>query len=268
MFRKSGRKQTIPPFSAENPGQAASIVLEFSDDERTWQEEVDATRILAEVLKAGGVKARAGEERVELEHELILRPQIVELQPRDDGSVRTATTIEINHPDLCPDGLFEYQHAIGGTFGESLQRGFENWLQLDLPVFIEPFRSKKKQLSSLVLEYPAKQSGTAVKRQVILGPVSHRASREVQDADEEHSFCPCCLFTNCMNAFQEQLETDRFYGIRLYAFRNSEGAAEADCRINGVDWQAGTQALLKYVESWPDRGMEIRKQFVAIRTVS
>ena len=50
--------------------------------------------------------------------------------------------------------------------------------------------------------------------------------------------------------------------------RNAEGSAEADCRVNGVDWPAGKAALLKYVATWPERGFEYRKQFVAIRTLS
>ena len=60
--------------------------------------------------------------------------------------------------------------------------------------------------------------------------------------------------------FTDHLHGDRFYGIRLFAARNSEGGAEADCRINGVDWAPGAAALLEYVATWPDRGFEYRKQ--------
>ena len=56
-------------------------------------------------------------------------------------------------------------------------------------------------------------------------------------------------------------------GIRLFATRNAEGVTQADCRINGIDWPPGVAALLKYVATWPDRGLEYRKQFVAIRTL-
>ena len=51
---------------------------------------------------------------------------------------------------------------------------------------------------------------------------------------------------------------------RLFASRDSESVAQADCRINGVDWAPGISALLKYVATWPNRGFEYRKQFVAI----
>lgn len=267
MSRRPQPKSKLAPFSKDNPGQDAWISVEFSDAGRTWEEEADARLVLAQVLKKGKVKARVEDAWLELDHELILRPQIVEFQLRDDGKVRTVTTIEINHAELFPKGLFEYQHAIGDTIEESLQRGFENWLQIDLPVFVAAFRSKQKQLTSLLMEFPAKRSAKAIKREIILGPVSHLASRETTAPDEEHSFCPCCLFTNCMDAFSKQLAAGAFYGIRLFASRNADGEAEADCRINGVDWQAGTAALIKYVSSWPDRGFEIRKQFVAIRTV-
>jgi hypothetical protein len=54
-------------------------------------------------------------------------------------------------------------------------------------------------------------------------------------------------------------------GVRLFAMRGADGAAEADCRLNGEDWEAGKAALIKYVESWPDLGVEFRKQYVIIQ---
>jgi hypothetical protein len=39
---------------------------------------------------------------------------------------------------------------------------------------------------------------------------------------------------------------------------------QADCRVNGEDWLAGADALRAYVATWPDRGLETRKQYVLI----
>ena len=57
----------------------------------------------------------------------------------------------------------------------------------------------------------------------------------------------------------------RFHGIRLFALRGPDGVAGADCRVNGEDWEPGKNALIKYVSSWPNRGVEFRKQYVILQ---
>ena len=46
----------------------------------------------------------------------------------------------------------------------------------------------------------------------------------------------------------------------------TEGRIEADCRVNGVDRPEGAAALVRYAQTWPDRGFEYRKQYVCIQT--
>jgi hypothetical protein len=221
---------------------------------------------LATVLKGRGIAFDRKKDGIQLDNGLIARPQFVELQPRDDGLVRTVTTIEMNHPVLCPTGTFEYQHSIGSTVEDSLQKGFAGWTQTDLPVFAEALRDKFESCM-LMQSNPSRDSPILAEgRQVILGPPSHAVVRAVADAGEDHDFCPCCLFTNCIDAFHEQLAANTFHGVRLFATRDADGLPQADCRVNGVDWPAGAAALLKYVATWADRGFEFRKQFVAIRT--
>jgi hypothetical protein len=271
MVRRSKRKEPIPPLSAANPGQCGIIQVELSNKEREWEEEADPFEILAAVLRAYGIKVKrekqGEQEWLELENGLIARPGLVELEPQDDDSVRTSTTIEVNHPGLCPGGIFEYQHAGGATMKESLRKGFESWATTDLPVFIDALREKPEVCTFMIVELPATRSLPARKRQVIFGPPVRAVARGTDESNEEHEYCPCCLFTHSMGAFQKQLEGNEFYGVRLYASRNTKGGVEADCRVNGVDWDSGKTALKKYVKKWSDRGFELRKQFVAIRTL-
>jgi hypothetical protein len=63
------------------------------------------------------------------------------------------------------------------------------------------------------------------------------------------------------------IKDSRFYGIRLFAMRRQDGAAGADCRLNGEDWEPGKNALIDYVNLWPDRGVEFRKQYVILQTL-
>jgi hypothetical protein len=266
VFGWFNRKPALPAFSSANPGEGTWIRVGFSNAEREWGEEVDTLAVLAEVLTSRGLKFRHGETHLELENGLIARPQFVRLQPRDDGNVQTTTTIEVNHPTLCPGGTFEYQHSIEGTVERSVRQGFVGWSQADLPVFLEALLEKLESCNALTYEAPANAAASARQRQVILGPPVHCVTREGSEAGEAHNFCPCCLFTNSFEAFRGQVEGDAFHGVRLFAARGSDGVAQADCRIDGVDWEPGVAALLNYVAKWPDRGFEYRKQFVAIRT--
>ena len=86
-------------------------------------------------------------------------------------------------------------------------------------------------------------------------------------SDAEHPFCPCCFLTNTFDAFKALMESDRFYGIRLFAARGEDGSPQADCRVNGQDWEDGKRALLGYVETWPQAGLEFRKQYVVMQTL-
>jgi len=47
--------------------------------------------------------------------------------------------------------------------------------------------------------------------------------------------------------------------------RGPEGESGADCRINGLDWEEGKRALVKYVNTWPDLGVEFRKQYIVLQ---
>jgi hypothetical protein len=264
MFRWLNRKPVLPPFSSANPGQGTWIRVGFSSAQRNWGEEADTLAALAAVLKSRGMKIRRGGTHLEIENGLIVRPQFVRLQPRDDGSVQTTTTVEINHTALCPGGTFEYQHSIGSTLKESLRLGFAGWADSDLPVFMDSLREKLETCTAMLIDSADSAASAPGRRQIIFGPPVHCATREVFDSGQAHNFCPCCLFTNSVEAFREQVHGNEFHGVRLFASRDSDGVAQADCRINGVDWAPGISALLQYVATWPDRGFEYRKQFVAI----
>ena len=139
-------------------------------------------------------------------------------------------------------------------------------MQLDLPVLLDALRSKPENCTILEFEIPAKDGVPAQKRRVVLGPVSHLVTRPAEGEAEEHPFCPCCLFTRSGEVLKPKILDGRFYGVRLFAMRGQDGAPGADCRLNGEDWEPGKNALIEYVKSWPDRGVEFRKQYVIIQT--
>jgi hypothetical protein len=264
------KRKTPPPVTTTtcpaNPTRGIKVSLAFKNAERAWTEEVDLVNSLAEVLRPGGYTLTTGKSWVQLESGLVLQPGFVSFQPLQKGGVQTVTTVEVSHPAGIPAGVFEFQHSTGNDARQSVAKGFEGWMQLDLPVFLDALRPKPEKCMFLEMNLPAEGATPAQKRRVVLGPVSHPLSRSAQAEPEEHPFCPCCLFTNCGEVMKPKLQDGCFYGIRLFAMRNEHGTAGADCRLNGEDWAAGKSALIEYVKSWSDRGVEFRKQYVIIQT--
>ena len=44
----------------------------------------------------------------------------------------------------------------------------------------------------------------------------------------------------------------RFWAdVVVTALRDDTGKAQADCRVNGADWEPGARALRKYARAWP-----------------
>ena len=104
------------------------------------------------------------------------------------------------------------------------------------------------------MEFPGGQ-----RRRVIFGPVAHHVEHpEVHEAamacptdedNDEHPFCPCCLFTRSIKAFQPLVESDDFFALRMFAARNEDGSVDADCRVNGHDNKKGMTALQRYAKT-------------------
>ncbi len=205
--------------------------------------------------------------RIKLENGFNLRPVCGGITPIDQGGCRTMTNIYFEHPDLAPEPAFEYQHSVGDSAESSIAKGFEQWVQLDLATLSAALEDKLTQFTALEMAFPATETEAALTRRAVLGAVAHLATNPDPNAgQDEHSFCPCCLFTRSMPAFERLVREDRFLGIRFFAMRNAEGLPEADCRVNGEEFEAGKEALRKYIDTWPNRGFEFRKQYVVVHS--
>jgi hypothetical protein len=209
-----------------------------------------------------------------LEHrgtKFIFRPRLIELHPLKDGGFRSVTTITATHPEFAPDGIFEFQHATDDTVTEAVSRGFDDWAQLDLPVLMDAERDKAEHCLTFEMTYPPRESMAPLNRRALLGPVVHFVSGATTldggSKEENHPFCACCLLTNTFEAFRSLIEADKFFGIRMVAVRDQTGSPQADCRVNGEDWEAGARALRNYVVHWPQSEYELRKQYVVLQDI-
>jgi len=252
-----------------NPGFSARGQMGLSNSGRSRQEKLDCPAALRQVLEKHGHAVRAdGDVIVEQESGLALRALLAGFEPIQPVGIKTTTTIEIRHPVKIPEPIFEYQHSSGDSAQESISKGFEQWYALDFAPLTDAMRADPRNCLVMKLDF-IQGEWAGMKRRVVLGPVGHFRQHAVQEkpreGSDEHPFCRCCLFTRCLDAFKAKVESRGFYALRLYAVRGPDGAADADCRINGEDFDPGKDALKRYVGTWPAAGVEFRKQYVIVQ---
>jgi hypothetical protein len=270
MFSWLRRKTASKPnTSPDNPGIGTTARVAGSNGLRSWTEEIHVINAAEKVLKQIGHAVQShGTWLQHCDSGLVIQPQLVSCHFLEKGGAQTATTIEVRHPAFAPQEVLEYQHATGNDVMDSIGKGFEQWVQGDLVPLLDALREKPATCMVWELEFPSKDGKPARFRRAVLGPPAHLVQNPRQNENEEHPFCACCLLTHSFPAFKDLIEGDTFVGIRLFAMRNAEGDAEADCRVNGKDWPPGAAALREYVKTWPQAGFEFRKQYVVVQTVA
>ena len=221
-------------------------------------------RQLHAALKAHHRSARIEADHVRLASGVRVRTQLIETHAFSNGGVRTATATLTSHGTAFPDGLYEYQHAIGADVESALHNGFDTWARTDLVAILDALAVQPEHCTTMELDLPSDAEQGPRCRQIVFGPTArYAASPAVEEAD--HGFCPCCLFTNSRAAFQSNLAADGVFGIRIFVNRDSDGEFTADCRVNGQDHPEALPLLIEYARSWPGEGNEFRKQYVVIR---
>jgi len=241
------------------------VRVTLKNAQKSWQESDDLVASLATTLKGLGHEATDMGDWVEVGGFSLL-PQVVNVEPFDNSGVRTSVTLQISHASLIPAGVFEYQTASGTDVRDSFAKAFKSWAEFDLPVFLDALRDQAK--TCMVMQMTPGGESTSVlppDRRLVFGPTLQMAVNP-ETIKGDHDFCPCCLFTNSIDAFDDLLRNKDFYGVRLFVSRDAEGRIEADCRVNGIDRPQAAAALARYAKTWPDRGFEYRKQYVCIQT--
>jgi hypothetical protein len=279
MFDKTAAPKLLP----SNPGKSTSGKVDFQNGQRSWTEHFNVVTLMASVLRDLGHQIESEDSwLVHPDSGFALIPRLVELRPLERGGVQTLTTIQIHHPALVSDGVFEYQHATGDNVEASLRKGIDQWAQTGFVALLDALQPAPAKCTTLRMAFPEKDGKRAYTRRAVLGPVFHwvehpeiyaekskpGSGQDVEGGQSEsHQFCPCCLLTRSFEAFVELVEDGGFYGLHLFAARDVKGVPRADCRVNGNDWGKGAEALRQYVTTWPEAGYEIRKQYVVLQTL-
>lgn len=265
------RKRPAPALHPRNRNEGSQITCHLASEGRNWTEHVDVVRIAAATLKREGHATRNEKSWLfHAESGISLTPRFVDLQLNEDGSVQTATTIQCNHALMPPHGVFEFQHSTGSSIEESVSKGIEGWARLDLVTLLDAVRLKPRECMVMELTLPTRDGHPERRRRAVLGPIAQFTKSppaETTGGADEHPFCPCCLLTNSFDAFRELFEGSGFFGVRLFAAREPGVGGQADCRVNGEDWEKGAEALRAYADTWPDAGYEFRKQYVVLQDI-
>ena len=148
---QDSEKQPAPlfPQMESNPGQGTALKLTLTkDDGNESFEHVVMAEILQNVLAEEGWTTEIMDTGwlYQPDTGYYLWPLIWDLSiDEDDGSVQTASTIQIHHRELFPNGIFEYQYSFGqyDTVQEALASGFDTWLKTDWETLLmRPTRKK------------------------------------------------------------------------------------------------------------------------------
>jgi hypothetical protein len=222
--------------------------------------------LLLKTLLSLDIAAEFNATHLELPDGLRLESALEETVVLKNALFQTATSITAFHETLFQDGVTEFQHSIGENQMDSCAEGFKNWARTDLVVLQDALRIKPEHCAILEIALPATEGHAKQTRQILLGPTTHtKKNQEAINDNEEHPFCPCCLFTNSINAFLPLLKSSDFLGIRFFVARHEKDSFDADCRINGEDFPAALPLLIQYAKTWPGEDFEFRKQYVVIR---
>lgn len=265
------RSSTAPQRCPENPGNGISVHCAFSNTERSWTEDANLLQILAAVMREADHAVKVKKGWLEADKDFVILPQFHTMRLLDPSGVSTCSTIEVRHSDRIPTGIFEYQHSTGDDLQSSFAKGFQTWLEIDFAVLRDAVSKHSEKCLVLQMTFPEKNGAPCNFRRTLLGPVSWFRSETPAEPSPEGQhppFCSCCLFTALSGHLESHLNDTHFYALRFYAMRNEDGTAEADCRINGRDWEPGRQALIEYARRWPGTGFEFRKQYGVIQSVN
>ena len=253
LFQKPAGTSAAPTAPIEAPAEAAPPA-ELLALAAALREEGHDVETRADGLQVAGFRVNA------VLHETL---------PQGENQRCNTQTIVV-HPQLGAEPIVEFQFGIGANAHEAMLNGFRVWCQLDFVVLLDAVRDTPETCQYMTWNSAnaAEPAMAAANRlpgsyRVLFGPIQHfLADPSRLGEDEDPGFCPCCLFTESLQAFLPRLEQGGILPARLFVARDAEGRPIADCRINGDEYAPVQQALMEWTAKWAERGFEWRKQYV------
>ena len=205
-FRKAPRP---PRPAAENPGRGHTVRVAFANAQKSWEEKDDLAASLATTLNALGheatVKRRLGGTR---------RRILVGAAGRERRAHgRRRREYRHHDPDVARGAhaqrIFEFQHSSGTDVRDSFAKASRAGRSSICRCSSMRCEQSPRRAWSWKWQGQESKSLLAQDRRLVFGPTLQMAQKPETSAPAEHDFCPCCLFTNSIDAFDELHERTR-----------------------------------------------------------
>ena len=249
--------------SPTNPGKETEFSFDYIDYKNEldtiWVELIGLTEAILkdEGLPGHGYEPSEQEDCVLLNENIAIIVLLVENVKTDETNFKTTISIEVKHREKELNNIFEVHQEQGDDPEASAIEGIEKWVRNDLGVILDALNHTNQFTAHLRLD-----SDTREPRAIVTGPILHKA--EKPPIKDEEPFTERSFTMNLLKPLKPLLDEHTFYALRFFVAKNREGEVEANCRLNGADFEEGRKALLEYAKTWPSRGFELRRQFVVI----
>jgi hypothetical protein len=279
----------IPVLNPDNPGKSTVYDLKrhknLKRSSKASSQTIDLVALLNSVLLTYGQKATRKGNWLRLDNGFWMLPQwnsgtVI------NGLIFTETTVEVHHPIFIPNGVFEYQYVDSAkSIAASFLTGLNEWYKTRAVTLFDSLLAEPKSSTQMVMKFPndanvvmtdsGSSSGKTRLRRVIFGPVVYFVSLSADAQKDTNSsksngakhddYCPCCLLNRLKYILMPVLNSDDYTVIQLSSFRESAEDINASCYVNGKKFDAGTNALIEDIKTWPIRGSESRDYFIIVQ---
>jgi hypothetical protein len=157
----------------------------------------------------------------------------------------------------------EFAYWTGGDLAQATTGALEQWVAFDLPVLLAAAGLADDACVKLetTADSPAAGAPPAGWR-MTLGPLWY-----FSQAEGTVPCCQTCLFLQCLPVIGDLKGEERTIFLKLFASRTADDGVTVDCRVNGMDWEAGRLAIAAVIDAdWPrGKGFIMRRQLILLR---
>lgn len=188
------------------------------------------------------------------------------LDHREDslkGNIHARLIIKTRHEGLFPDGIFEFAYGGGTDMESAIIDAAYRWIQSDFNTIHDLLCTAKEHnhdgnKADVVSMTP---QGEVLGWEIVFGPLISTTIEGVKQKISQDE-----IFWRLFDVITEDLLGEKgIYPIKFFAIQNEKNEIDADCRLNGQDWQKGREALLEYIREWNLKDIfHWRKQYVIV----
>ncbi|KAA2245378.1 hypothetical protein F0L74_05290 [Chitinophaga agrisoli] len=191
---------------------------------------------------------------LEVNGEFAIVPSIGRINEHPNAYVVQLDVLTL-HPVYFPEGIEVHVAGLGRELGEGIASAVNNYVGTIFPPIVESFTCNHQPDLDFI--------STATGREILWHPRPGIMSLQGtwNSMPEEDA-----LFALLKTALQQNLPDQQFNWLKLYIARQPDGEIIAECILNNVAWDLGTEIIYTYAQAWPQPGDFLsQKQFIMFR---